>query len=73
MAMVICGDFEPEKLLEEIKKRLIEKKANGEIKRIYPEEPESIVKEKTEQKKQNILKVSCSYCIIVILASSSMR
>lgn len=50
MAMVICGDFEPEKLLEEIKKRLIEKKANGEIKRIYPEEPESIVKEKTEQK-----------------------
>ena len=50
MAMVICGDFEPEKLLEEIKKRLIEKKANGEIKRIYPEETESIVKEKTEQK-----------------------
>ena len=50
MAMVICGDFEPEKFLEEIKKRLIEKKANGEIKRIYPEEPESIVKEKTEQK-----------------------
>lgn len=50
MAMVICGDFEPEKLLEEIKKRLIEKKANGEIKRIYPEEPESIVKEKVEQK-----------------------
>ena len=44
MAMVICGDFEPEKLLEEIKKRLID------IKRIYPEEPESIVKEKTEQK-----------------------
>ena len=50
MAMVVSGDFEPEKLLEEIKKRLIEKKANGEIKRIYPEEPESIVKEKTEQK-----------------------
>ena len=50
MAMVICGDFEPEKLLEEIQKRLIEKKANGEIKRIYPEEPESIVKEKIEQK-----------------------
>ena len=45
MAMVICGDFEPEKILEEIKKRLIDTKANGEIKRIYPEEPESIVKE----------------------------
>ena len=49
MAMVVCGDFDPEKLLEEIKNRLIEKKANGEIKRIYPEEPESIVKEKIEQ------------------------
>ena len=49
MAMVICGDFEPEKLLEEIKKRLIKKDANGEIKRIYPEEPDTIVKEKTEQ------------------------
>ena len=49
MAMVVCGDFEPEKLLEEIKNRLVEKKANGEIKRIYPEEPESIVKEKIEQ------------------------
>ena len=50
MAMVVCGDFEPEKLLEEIKNRLIEKKANGEIKRIYPEEPEDIVKEKIEQR-----------------------
>ena len=49
MAMVVCGDFEPEQLLEEIKKRLIEKKANGEIKRIYPVEQEDIVKEKIEQ------------------------
>ncbi len=49
MAMVVCGDFEPEELLEEIKKRLIDKKANGEIKRIYPEEQEEIVKEKIEQ------------------------
>lgn len=50
MALVVCGDFNPEELLKEIKKRLIKNKANGEIKRIYPEEPESIVKEKTEQK-----------------------
>ena len=50
MAMVICGDFEPEELLEEIKKRLIHKEANGEIKRIYPEEKEEIVKEKVEQR-----------------------
>ena len=49
MAMVICGDFEPEKLLEEIKKRLINKKANGEIKRIFEEEPKEIVKEKAVQ------------------------
>ncbi len=49
MAIVICGDFEPEKLLEEIKKRLIPKKANGEIKRIFPEEKHEIVKEKITQ------------------------
>ena len=49
MAMVICGDFEPEALLKEVKKRLIPKNANGEIKRIYPEEKEEIVKEKIEQ------------------------
>ena len=49
MALVICGDFEPEKIIEEVKKRLIPIKQNGEIKRIYPEEPEQIVKEKIEQ------------------------
>ena len=49
MAMVLCGDFEPEELLEEVKKRLVDKKANGEIKRIYPEEQETIVKENIEQ------------------------
>ena len=42
MAMVICGDFEPEKL--------IDKKSNGKIERIFQEEPEEIVKEKIEQK-----------------------
>ena len=49
MAMVVCGDFEPEQLLEEIKKRLIPNEANGEIKRIYPEENTSIVKDRVEQ------------------------
>ena len=49
MAMVVCGDFEPEQLIEEIKKRLIPKETSGEIKRIYPEEKEEIVKEKIEQ------------------------
>ena len=50
MALVVCGDFIPEKILEEIKERLIKKDANGEIKRVYPEEPETIVKEKIEEK-----------------------
>ena len=49
MCLVVSGDFEPEKLLEEIKKRLIDKEQNGEIKRIFEPEEESIVKEKIEQ------------------------
>ena len=49
MCLVVSGDFEPEKLLEEIKKRLVDKKANGEIKRIFEEEPKEIVKEKAVQ------------------------
>ena len=50
MALVVCGDFVPEDLLEEIKKRLLDKQAIGDIKRIYEEEPEEIVQEKIEQK-----------------------
>lgn len=49
MAMVVAGDFEPDKLLDEIKSRLIDSKSNGEIKRIYEEEPREIVKAKAEQ------------------------
>lgn len=36
MVMVICGDFIPEELLEEIKKRIVPKETQGDIKRIYP-------------------------------------
>ena len=50
MVLVVAGDFEPEKILEEVKKRLVDKESNGTIKRVYPEEPESIVKEKVEEK-----------------------
>ena len=50
MVLVVCGDFVPEDLMKEIKKRLIQNKSNGEIKRIYPQEPENIVKDKIEQK-----------------------
>ncbi len=49
MALVVCGNFEPEKILQEIKNRLIEKKASGEIKRIYPQEDENIVKQTVNQ------------------------
>ncbi len=50
MTMVLCGDFEPQAILEEVKKRLIDTKASGEIKREYPKEPQEIVQEKIEQK-----------------------
>ena len=49
MAMVISGDFEPEALIEEIKKRLINKEAISEIKRIYEKEPPEIVKNNAVQ------------------------
>ena len=44
MTMVICGDFNPEKLLEEIKKRLEPKESQGDIKRIYTKKEEKINK-----------------------------
>lgn len=43
MILVVCGDFEPEEILKEIKNRLLDKKSEGEIKRIYPTESEEIV------------------------------
>lgn len=48
MLMVLCGDFNPEELIEEVKKRIIKHENKGEIKRIYPEEPQEIFeKQKT--------------------------
>jgi len=50
MVMCFAGDFEPEDLLKEVKKRLKNTEKHGEIKRIYPEEPKEIVqKEMIEQ------------------------
>ena len=49
MCMVICGDFIPEEIIKEVEKRLVKKESHGEIKRIYEEEPQNIVKEKIEQ------------------------
>ena len=50
MLLVICGDFDPEEILKEVESRLVDKKSNGKIERIYPEEPDTIVQEKIEQK-----------------------
>ena len=49
MALVLCGDFEIEPTLEYIKTTLLPTKANGEIKRIYAEEPENIVQNTVKQ------------------------
>ena len=48
MVMVVCGDFVPEDLLEEIKKRIVPKESQGEIKRIYPERESGINKQYKE-------------------------
>lgn len=49
MVMCFAGDFEPEALIEEVKIRLKPTEKHGEIKRIYPEEPEQIVKKENTQ------------------------
>ena len=43
MLLVVCGDFNPENLLQEIKNRITKDDAQGEIKRIYPNEQNEIV------------------------------
>ena len=54
MALVVCGDFEAEEILKEIKSRLIEKEKQAEIKRIYPPKEEKILqKEKTVKMEVN--------------------
>ena len=49
MVLMAIGDFIPEEILEEIKKRIINKENQGEIKRIYPEEPKEINKKQIEK------------------------
>ena len=48
MVLVLCGDFDVEQMIEDVKKRLLPVKANGQIKRIYPEEPDEIVQKQIE-------------------------
>ena len=49
MLLVVCGDFEPENILEGIKRRLVDKEKQGEIERIYPKEEEKINKTYNEE------------------------
>ena len=42
MCLVLCGNFEPKEMLIKVEENIEEKKEQGEIKRIYPEEPEKI-------------------------------
>ena len=48
MIMVVCGNFVPENILEEIRKRLLPKEDQGKIKRIYPPKENRINKEYKE-------------------------
>ena len=49
MVLTVVGDFEPEAILAEIKKRLKDNEARGEITRIYPEEKLEINKKYAEE------------------------
>ena len=60
MTMAICGDFEPEEIAKELKKRLIPKENQGEIKRIYPE------KEETINQKEKIVQMEVSIPMFMI-------
>lgn len=62
MAMCFVGDFEPEELLKEVKKRLKDVREQGEIKRILPEEPKEIV----EKEKVQNMEVSMPLFVIGI-------
>ena len=50
MIMCISGNFNPEQILEEVKKRLLPREKIGEIKRIYPPYENKINKKIKEQK-----------------------
>ena len=52
MVFVVCGDFEPEKMLQEIKSRIVKKETQGEIKRIYPESETGLNKKYKEVQMQ---------------------
>lgn len=52
MVLVVCGDFKPEEILQEIKNRIVEKENQGKIKRIYPDSEKGINKKYKETNMQ---------------------
>ncbi len=50
MVMCIAGDFEPEKITEEVKKRLLPREKMDKIQRIYPEQETDINQKMMESK-----------------------
>lgn len=50
MVIAVCGDFNPEEIIKEIKQRMTLKPKNAIITRIYEDEPEEIFEKKKEVK-----------------------
>lgn len=53
MTLVLCGDFEPNKILDDIKNRLTREMTHDKLERIYPEKEKEINK-KSIQKNMNV-------------------
>lgn len=50
LVISLCGDFDPYKMMDTIRKMIIEKDSYKKIERIYPEEPKEINKSKVVEK-----------------------
>lgn len=50
MAIMMCGDFNPDKIFAYVESKLLERDSQTEIERIYPEEPESLASIYKEEK-----------------------
>ncbi len=49
MIVLVVGDVEPEKIFEQVSKNIKTRESKGEIKRIFPDEPDKINKDYIEQ------------------------
>ena len=69
MVLVLCGDFEPEKTIELVKSKLVDRPIQGEIKRIYPEEKKEIKTKEAE----NSMDISQPIFVIGIKGNSEEK